>query len=222
MMTRSQNAVRQDATAAAGVPGRPTTTTAPLREDSRLAGATKAALAAGDQAAARESFAALVALHQRRANRIAHVYLRDAAEADDAVQDAFVKVFRHLSTYREHQPFDVWFTRILVNACVDRQRSWQRRNRRLVPLGEGADAPPSRARSPEQRVLGRRWRSAVAKAVNRLPRRQRTVFVLCHYGNRSPREVSAVTGMSESTVRVHLFRAVRKLRAALEEWRDLR
>jgi DNA-directed RNA polymerase specialized sigma24 family protein len=55
-----------------------------------------------------------------------------------------------------------------------------------------------------------------------LPARQREVFVLCHLGDHTPRDVSMMTGMRESTVRVHLFRAVHKLRAALEAWRDLR
>src|SRR6185436_4922099 len=62
---------------------------------------------------ARERFAGLVGIHQRRASRIAYQYLRDAAEADEAVQDAFVKVFGHITTYREAWPFEVWFTRIL-------------------------------------------------------------------------------------------------------------
>ena len=55
--------------------------------------------------AARERFNALVAAHQRRALRIAYQYLRDQADADEAVQDAFVKVFQHISTYREDLPF---------------------------------------------------------------------------------------------------------------------
>ena len=66
------------------------------------------------------------------------------------------------------------------------------------------------------------WREAVNAAVERLPARQREVFVLCHLGDHTPRDVSMMTGMRESTVRVHLFRAVHKLRAALGAWRDLR
>ena len=53
------------------------------------------------------------------------------------------------------------------------------------------------------------------EAVDRLEGRQRTVFMLCHYGDFTPREVSAMTGLNESTVRVHLFRAARKLRGLL-------
>ena len=68
---------------------------------------------------------------------------------------------------------------------------------------------------PEARLLARERRDRLDDAVNRLDGRQRTVFMLCHYGDCTPREVSAVTGLNESTVRVHLFRAARKLRGLL-------
>ncbi len=171
---------------------------------------------------ARERFSALVALHQRRASRIAFQYLRDGSEADEAVQDAFVKVFSHITSYREAWPFEVWFTRILINGCLDRRKARARRERWFVPadeggLGEsqrslGGSSPPD----PEQRLLARERRARLASAVDQLDGRQRTVFMLCHYADCTAREVSAMTGLNESTIRVHLFRAARKLRAILE------
>jgi len=180
-------------------------------------------VARGELSAAREAFDHIVVRHQRRASRIALMYLRDAAEADEAVQDAFVRAFTRLETYRDEHPFEVWFTRILVNACVDRQRARQRRARRLVALEDLPSEPAAgRSASPERRAAGRAWREAVNVAVEQLPARQREVFVLCHLGDHTPRDVSMMTGMRESTVRVHLFRAVHKLRVALEAWRGLR
>lgn len=180
-------------------------------------------LAAGRLAEAREAFGTLVLAHQRRASRIALLYLRDVADADEVVQDAFVRAFTKLDTYRDEHPFEVWFTRILINLCVDRQRARQRRTRRFVALEDAGFEPSAgRASSPERRALGRQWRDAVAAAVETLPERQRQVFVLCHLSDHTPRDVSMMTGMRESTVRVHLFRAVHKLRAALGAWRDLR
>ncbi len=90
--------------------------------------------AAGQLEDARERYAELVARHQRRAARIAYHYLRDAAEADEAVQDAFVKAYQHLASFREELPFDVWFTRILINGCLDRIKARTRRERWLVPM----------------------------------------------------------------------------------------
>src|SRR5258705_10478188 len=77
-------------------------------EDSRIALEIRGLVERGEMEQARERFGELVAIHQRRAARIAYQYLRDANEADEAVQDAFVKVFTHLTTYREAWPFEVW------------------------------------------------------------------------------------------------------------------
>ena len=78
-------------------------------------------------------FAELVARHQRRASRIAFHYLRDAADADEAVQDAFVKAYMHIGTFREELPFEVWFTRILINGCLDRLKARRRREKWIAP-----------------------------------------------------------------------------------------
>jgi RNA polymerase sigma-70 factor (ECF subfamily) len=102
-------------------------------KDSAVAAAVKALVLAGDREAAREKFSDLVATQQRRAVRIAYHYLRDAYDADEAVQDAFVKVFTHITTYREDLPFEVWFTRILVNACLDIGKARTRRLRWVMP-----------------------------------------------------------------------------------------
>ena len=194
----------------------------PVSEDSRLAVEIRGLVERGVMDEARERFGALVAAHQRRASRIAFQYLRDAAEADEAVQDAFVKVFEHIASYKEAWPFEVWFTRILINGCLDRRKARARRGRWFVPAEEAGPLDELRASvglahdaNPESRLLARERRSRLAAAIDRLNGRQRTVFMLCHYGDRTPREVSAMTGLNESTVRVHLFRAARKLRGLL-------
>jgi RNA polymerase sigma-70 factor (ECF subfamily) len=192
----------------------------PVSEDSRLAVEIRAQVERGEMDEARERFSELVAIHQRRAARIAYQYLRDASEADEAVQDAFVKVFSHITSYREAWPFEVWFTRILINGCLDRRKARTRRDRWFVP-GEISSADEARVSAagpgndPEHRLLARERRARIAAAIDRLDGRQRTVFTLCHYGDYTPREVSAMTGLNESTVRVHLFRAARKLRGLL-------
>ena len=124
----------------------------PREADSASASAVKAMQAEGRHAEARERYADLVARHQRRASRIAFHYLRDGAEADEAVQDAFVKAYSHLSSFREELPFEVWFTRILINGCLDRIKARTRRERWLVSAPE-----PSPGQSDfTDRVAGRR------------------------------------------------------------------
>ncbi|TAK18852.1 MAG: sigma-70 family RNA polymerase sigma factor [Acidobacteria bacterium] len=183
----------------------------------------KAMQAAGRTDEARERFSELVGRHQRRAVRIAFHYLRDAADADEAVQDAFVKSYLHLGTFREDLPFEVWFTRILINGCLDRLKARRRRERWMAPtpvdaMGNERDPAeylPSRGPSPEDQLLSGERRAQLDAALARLPERQRLIFMLSHFDGRSSREVSAMTGLNESTVRVHLFRAIRRLRSLL-------
>ena len=173
--------------------------------DAAAASAVKALQAAGQLEEARERYAELVARHQRRASRIGYHYLRDAAEADEAVQDAFVKAYQHLASFREELPFDVWFTRILINGCLDRIKARTRRERWLLPMSGKAGArgsavaAPAEAGgerdltervaatglSPEQALLGRERRREIAAALSKLPERQRSVFVLSHVEGRT-------------------------------------
>src|SRR5216684_4337996 len=130
-------------------------------DDTRLAVEIRELVQRGSMDEARERFAGLVAAHQRRASRIAYQYLRDVADADEAVQDAFVKVFGHITSYREAWPFEVWFTRILINGCLDRRKARSRRDRWVVG-GEVSVADEARASTdasattdPEHRLLAR-------------------------------------------------------------------
>jgi RNA polymerase sigma-70 factor (ECF subfamily) len=227
---RSQTVTTSAVSAPAGplpdaAPRRPGS--APLSDDSRLAVEIRELVERGEMDEARERFGGLVAAHQRRALRIAFQYLRDAAEADEAVQDAFVKVFSHIGSYREAWPFEVWFTRILINGCLDRRKARVRRDRWIVPADDATLAGHDRRvlasghphismqADPEARLLARERQARMTAAIDRLEGRQRTVFMLCHYGDCTPREVGAMIGLNESTVRVHLFRAARKLRTLL-------
>ena len=189
-----------------------------------LAGQVQDLIAAGNDHAARDVFAQIVSRQQRRATRIAWHYLRDVADADEAVQDAFVKAYTHIKSFQRNLSFEVWLTRILINGCLDRQKARTRRARWMLPVAdagrrdqdaiERATRPSDR--TPEAQLMAREWREQLVAAVNKLPDRQRLVFMLCHYSDHSTRDVAEMTGLNESTVRVHLFRAIRKLRTAME------
>src|SRR5688572_23951984 len=164
---------------AAGAPGR--------EADSAAASAVKSLQADGRHSEARERFAELVARHQRRAARIAFHYLRNAADTDEAVQDAFIKAYTHLSSFREELPFEVWFTRILINGCLDRIKARNRRERWITSMPDGpggerdfAERTAGHEPSPEAQLLARERRRRVADALATLPDRQRTVFMLSH------------------------------------------
>lgn len=207
---------------AAGVDRSPQTGEVSPSPASLLASEIKHLMASGERDQARERFGALVALLQRRALRVAFHYLRNPADADEAVQDAFVKVFLHIEQYREDLPFDVWFSRILVNASLDRLKARGRQQRFLASAVDDQDDRsvahlPSAEPSSERRLLARERWAQVSREVAALPDRQRLVFTLSQVDEQTPGEIAAATGMSPATVRVHLFRALKRLRGVLGE-----
>ena len=172
---------------------------------------------AGDREAAREVLG-LGRDAQRRAVRIAYHYLRDAYDADEAVQDAFVKVFTHITTYRRT-------SRSKYGSPHPRERLSRHRQGAHAPpaVGDAGGRAGRRGRpgsvapqpGPEARLMSSERARKIAAAIEQLPDRQRAVFTLCHIAEQSTSEVSAALGVSEATVRVHLFRAIRRLRKLL-------
>ena len=112
----------------------------------------------GEAETARERFGGLVAMHQRRALRIAYQYLREPADADEAVQDAFVRSSAISVRIAKRWPFEVWFTRILINGCLDRRKSTIRRERGIAPVDPTAhieEARPAFASQVAEKILKR-------------------------------------------------------------------
>src|SRR3954470_7514908 len=157
-------------TAPQGSPAR-RSAAAPLSEDSAIAVEIRGLVERGAMDEARDRFGELVLLHQRRASRIAYQYLRDPSDDYEAVQDAFLKVFSHINTYREAWPFEVWFTRILINGCLDRRKARRGRERWTVAgdVSSSDDARMATATGdPEHRLLARERRARIAAAIDRL------------------------------------------------------
>jgi RNA polymerase sigma-70 factor (ECF subfamily) len=174
-----------------------------------------ARVADGDEAA----FDVLVSRYQARAYRLAWSILRDAEDARDVSQDAFVSVYRSASSFRGGARFSTWFYRILVNQCLDHRRrgGWWRR---LVDRDAGDEpslthrhaAPPSDPAGDidKERMMARLW-----TAVDGLAPRQRAALLL-HVQEELPvADIAAVLQCSQATVRVHLHRAVRTLQKTL-------
>jgi len=173
-----------------------------------------------------EAFEHFVRRYQRRLTRIAYRFLRDAAEADCAAQESFLRAYQNLADFREGSTFETWLTRICINWCKDRLK----RRRRVVffheaPVRENddeADEPEERAPasdpSPERRAMGREIRERLTLALESLSPRQRVVFGLKHFEEMSIPEIAASTGLDEGTIKSHLFRAARKIRERLAEF----
>lgn len=198
-----------------GVPGLPVAAPAVIHPVEATDEALCARVADRDDAA----FDVLVSRYQARAFRVAWSILRDAEDARDVSQDAFVSVYRSASTFRGGARFSTWFYRILVNQCLDHRRrgSWWRR---LVDRDAGDEpslterqaAPPSDPAGDidKERMMARLW-----AAVDGLAPRQRAALLL-HVQEELPvADIAAVLQCSQATVRVHLHRAVQTLKKTL-------
>jgi RNA polymerase sigma-70 factor (ECF subfamily) len=165
------------------------------------------------------AFDLLVGRYQGRAYRLAWSLLRDAEDARDVSQDAFLRVYRTAGSFRGDARFSTWFYRILVNLCLDHQRRgrWWRR---LLVRDDGAGDPeqavlerqPAPLVDPGDTIVRDQVMTQLWAAVDRLSPQQRAA-VLLHVQEELPTsQIAAVLRCSEATVRVHLHRAVSVLR----------
>ena len=187
--------------------------------DSKVTSEIKALLNSGHHEEARNRFEDIIDTHQARIARIAYYYLRDSAEVDEAVQDAFLKAFIHLPTFRDELYFELWLSRIAVNGCLDRLKAKNRRRRWFVPSNDHTDQviqqEPNYQPSAEQLLLAKERRDELLAAVDKLPKRQRSIVILNQFEGYSTKDVAKMLTLAEGTVRVHLFRAIRSLRILL-------
>lgn len=170
----------------------------------------------------RRAFEELVERHQRKAFHIAFDFTRDREDAKDLSQEAFLKAFTNLKNFDGRSSFYTWFYRILVNLCLDYKRRQKRApanafdesvENRIEPSHE-----PEKPRSPDQQVWARQISRRVGEALEELPARQRTAFVLKNHQGLSIKEIAELMETAEGTVKVHLHRAVTALRERLAEF----
>jgi RNA polymerase sigma-70 factor (ECF subfamily) len=166
----------------------------------------------------REALQPLMERHHRRVYRIALSYLRNPDDALDVVQETFVKAFQHAARWNSAAEVGPWLTRIAVNQSIDRYRRERRRRQTMEPLAEGDHEAhlDSGAASPERRAHATQIRARLDRALRSLPERQRAVFVLRHYEERSLEEIAEILEVRLGTVKSSLFRATHELRRRLQ------
>jgi RNA polymerase sigma factor (sigma-70 family) len=161
-----------------------------------------------------DAFGALVARHQQAAFRVAWLIARDPGEAEDAVQEAFVKAWRAMPRFRAEAPFRPWILRIASNEARNRARSTRRRDalalREAAAVGTGDAAP-----SPEAAALSRDEAETLTHALDRLPERDRIVIAYRWLLDLSEAETAEILGVRLGTVKSRLSRALRRLREEL-------
>jgi RNA polymerase sigma-70 factor (ECF subfamily) len=180
-------------------------------------------IARRDQAA----FETLMRRHNTRLFRVARAILKDDADAEDALQDAYLDAYRHIAEFRGAARLGTWLTRVVINHALMRLRS-QKRHGVVVPFGgpqtvEGDraedDVADERSEPPSSAALRAEIRRLIEKRIDELPVAFRTVFVMRDVEDMTVQETAECLGIPAATVRTRLFRARALLREALA--RDL-
>lgn len=180
--------------------------------------------AVNDEARLRAEDQALAALVDQYAGalyRIAYSVLRNPSDAEDAVQEAFLRVVRHRQQLGEVRDRRVWLIRIVWNISLDRKRRSKTRPE-TDDVAELARVLPSKDRSAEEIAAAAQHHSHVLACVDRLPAKERQVLLLSAFEELSSVEIAAVLGITESSVRSRLYRARNLMASLLDHTRSLR
>jgi RNA polymerase sigma-70 factor (ECF subfamily) len=157
------------------------------------------------------AFAELVDAYYARCLRFAMHMLANRGDAEEAVQDTFVRVYRALPGYEERESFEPWLFRILANRC----RSAGARERRRAEFVEYGDVPDRPGAGGHDLAIA--WRDEINQALSALPQEQREAFLMRHVEDLSYEDMSVVTGAGISALKMRVKRACDFLRARLTE-----
>ena len=173
----------------------------------------------GDQ----DAFEQLVRAHDQSVLRLAMNLLRSPEDARDVYQEAFLRVYRSLDSFRFDCSFHTWLYRIVTNICLDQLRKRKVRKEESAVV-ETSDGPLDRMETfeeetahanPERTLWNRELKQRIEKALDLLTPRERMVFELRHYQGLRLRNIGEVLGTTEEAAKNCLFRATQKMRAVL-------
>jgi RNA polymerase sigma-70 factor (ECF subfamily) len=167
-----------------------------------------------------EAFRALVERHSRAVYRLAYRMTGNASDAEDVLQETFLRAYKQLGRFESRANFSTWLHRIAVNCSIDlirsrphRESTYDATDLEQFAMGQAAD----RGRlSPERLVLSTEVQERVTSTMASLSQMERAAFVLRHFEGHSIEEISQSLGLKGNATKHSIFRAVRKMRAALE------
>ena len=164
-----------------------------------------------------DAFTTLVEAYYARCLRFARAMLRNPDDAEDMVQETFVRVFRALPRYEERLRFESWLFQILGNCC----RTANAADRRHAAHDVDDDAALAQVPSPDDPSAGldREWASAVRSALAEIPDYNREIFLLHYIEGFSYEEIERMTGVRQSALKMRVKRACAALRSRLDGWR---
>lgn len=163
------------------------------------------------------AFDELVGKRQREVYNLAYRMTRNAEDARDVSQEAFLQVYRNLSRFDRRSSLSTWLYRIVVNLCLNHL---SRGSRALYATVDQHPDPVDLSEGSLARLEEREQIDALARAIETLPPQQRASLTLRVHHHLAHREIADILGVSEATAKVHYFHAVQALRRKLAHWRE--
>ena len=164
-----------------------------------------------------EAFRLLVEQYMKQAYNVAYSFVSDHDSADDITQEAFVRAYRSLSSFRGEAEFGTWLYRIIMNLSLNRlkQQNARAKNEAYMfeSIAQAAGQEPDFQNNLDVRIH-------IERALHELPTLQRAVVMLRHLDGLSTKQVSQILRCSEGTVKTHLFRGLKKMKEKLHFLRD--
>jgi RNA polymerase sigma-70 factor (ECF subfamily) len=159
----------------------------------------------------REAFDAIVRRHQRQVYRLCYRFAGNHEDASDLAQDAFIRAYRGLHSFKGKSSFSTWLYRVAVNVCLNRMAS-----RPLKPTGlEVADRADPRIERADTTLLRGERAAEVRAAIARLPKKQRAALILRVYHELPHDQIAEIVGTSVGAVKANFFHALANLRKLL-------
>jgi RNA polymerase sigma-70 factor (ECF subfamily) len=165
-----------------------------------------------------EAFLSLVERHRTYLYNLALRMTCNEQDAKDVVQETLLNAYLHLDQFERRSDLRTWLNRILVNCALDHLRSLRRRPdvSDSRPISDVADTAVSSLPDPERLVASADWRRCVSAAMDTMSPLERVTFALRHFEGCSINEIAQALGIGNNAAKQHIFRAVRKIRLALE------
>jgi RNA polymerase sigma-70 factor (ECF subfamily) len=167
----------------------------------------------------RDAFRVVVERHSRSLFRLAYRMTGNEQDAEDVVQETFLRAYRQLNRFESRSSFSTWIYRIAVNCSLDSSRKRRLQDeRRMAPNPELPDlvlSLPATDPSADRLVMSAEVQERVTATMSTLTEKERAAFVLRHYEGMSIEEVARAMGLRANAAKNNIFRAVQKLRRAL-------
>ncbi len=175
------------------------------------------------------AFEVLVTRHRRPVYNFIFRFVRDAAQAEDLLQETFLRLIKGADAYEKQAKFTTWLYTIARNLCVDASRRGKHRKAASLdaPINgeeDGAaliDLVAGGGPAVDRQAISRELAVRIRRAVEALPDEQREIFLLREVNDLQFNEIAEIVGVPENTVKSRMRYALEKLREALEEYRDL-